>query len=414
MTERELEDGPKKAWRRIPRSIWALGFVSMLMDISSEMIHVLLPVYLVSVLGASALTVGFIEGMADATSSFTKVFSGGLSDWLRKRKTLVLIGYSLAAVTKPIFPLAQSVDWVIGARFMDRVGKGIRGAPRNALIADICPDDLRGASFGLRQSLDTVGAFIGPILAIVLMLAFAGNFKAVFWVAVIPAFLAVALLIFAVREPEDGFSKDRRRPNPISRRELALLPTAYWGALALAFVIALARFSEAFLILKGQDIGLAFMFIPIVYVIMNIAFALSAYPAGALSDTAGRKGLLAAGLGFLIAADIAIALVPGLPGLAIGTVLWGFHLGFTKGVLDALVSDHAPARLRGTAFGLFNLVDGTGLLLASLIAGILWDQVGPSGTFLTGGALAALALIGLPLLISKSVNGPKSKTAKGS
>ncbi|WP_417685304.1 MFS transporter [Roseibium sp.] len=413
MTELEPDVEPKKAWRRIPRSIWVLGFVSMLMDISSEMIHVLLPVYLVSVLGASAVTVGFIEGMAEATASFTKVFSGGLSDWLRKRKSLVLIGYSLAAITKPIFPLAQSVDWIIGARFVDRIGKGIRGAPRNALIADIAPPDLRGASFGLRQSLDTIGAFVGPILVMLLMIAFAGSYEAVFWIAVIPAFLAVALIVFAVREPEDGFDKQSRRTNPISRRELAQLTPAYWGALVLAFVIALSRFSEAFLVLKGQDLGLAVMFVPMVYVVMNIAYAISAYPAGSLSDTAGRKGLLAVGLGFLIAADLALALVPGLAGLALGTILWGFHLGFTSGVLDALVSDHAPRHLRGTAFGLFNLVNGAGLLLASLIAGILWDQVGPSGTFLAGGALATLSLIGLPLLISKAVNGPKRDKTSG-
>lgn len=381
-------------WRRIPSGIWALGFVSMLMDISSEMIHALLPVYLVVGLGATALTVGIIEGIAEATASITKIFSGALSDRIGRRKELAALGYGLAAVTKPIFPLAPTVGWLVTARFVDRIGKGIRGAPRDALVADISPPELRGASFGLRQSLDTVGAFLGPLLAIGLMWLFADDFVSVFWVAVIPAFLAFGLIVFAVREPkrQEGLRQVR---NPLSRRELALLGTTYWWVVAVAAVFTLARFSEAFLILRAEGTGLPLMLVPAVLVVMNVAYALSAYPAGALSDRMDRVTILVIGLGLLIAADLVLAFAPGLFGIACGVVLWGLHMGFTQGLLATLIADAAPAELRGTAFGMFNLVTGIALLAASVIAGALWDSVGPQGTFLAGAAFSGLTIIGL-------------------
>lgn len=378
----------------IPAGIWALGFVSMLMDISSEMIHALLPVYMVAVLGTSALTVGIIEGIAEATASITKVFSGALSDWLGKRKLLAVVGYGLAALTKPIFPLANSIGWLVAARFIDRIGKGIRGAPRDALVADIAPPHLRGASFGLRQSLDTIGAFIGPLLAIGLMWLTADHFQAVFWIAVIPAFLCVAVLIVAVKEPErpDGL---RRVRMPLRRAELARLGAAYWFIVALATVFTLARFSEAFLVLRAQADGLPLMLVPAVLVVMNLAYSLSAYPAGALSDRVDRLTMLAAGLVLLVAADLVLAFAPGVAGLATGVVLWGLHMGFTQGLLATLIADVAPAELRGTAFGMFNLVTGVALLVASAVAGLLWDLVGPQGTFLAGAGFALLTLCGL-------------------
>lgn len=380
--------------QRIPAGIWALGFVSMLMDISSEMIHALLPVYMVAVLGTSALAVGIIEGIAEATASITKVFSGALSDWLGKRKLLAVIGYGLAALTKPIFPLADSIGWLAAARFIDRIGKGIRGAPRDALVADIAPPHLRGASFGLRQSLDTIGAFIGPLLAIGLMWLTADHFQAVFWIAVIPAFLCVAVLIVAVKEPErpDGL---RRVRMPLRRAELARLGTAYWFIVVLATVFTLARFSEAFLVLRAQADGLPLMLVPAVLVVMNLAYSLSAYPAGALSDRVDRLTMLAAGLVLLVAADLVLAFAPGVAGLAAGVVLWGLHMGFTQGLLATLIADVAPAELRGTAFGMFNLVTGVALLVASAVAGLLWDLVGPQGTFLAGAGFALLTLCGL-------------------
>jgi MFS family permease len=386
----------RKVLRAIPRSIWALGFVSMLMDVSSEMIHALLPVYLVSVLGASATTVGFIEGIAEATASVTKVFSGAVSDWFRRRKFLVMLGYGLAAITKPVFPLAPSIGWLVAGRFVDRVGKGIRGAPRDALLADISPAHLRGASFGLRQSLDTIGAFVGPLLAIALMWYTADHYRTVFWVAVLPALLSVTVLVVAVREPERmGAARARM---PLHWRELVRLGQPFWLVIALATVFTLARFSEAFLLLRAQQAGLRAALVPLVLVVMNVVYAAAAYPAGAASDRHGRKGMLAIGILLLVVADLVLALSAGLWGVGVGVALWGLHMAFTQGLFVAWVADTAPADLRGTAFGMFNLMTGGALLLASLVAGVLWDQFGPQATFITGAVVAVCALAGLPVI----------------
>ncbi|WP_043202972.1 MFS transporter [Pseudomonas putida] len=382
---------------KIPRSVWALGFVSMFMDISSEMIHALLPLYMVTVLGTSVVAVGVIEGIAEATASITKVFSGALSDRLGKRKLLTVLGYGLGALTKPVFPMASGLEWLIAARFVDRVGKGIRGAPRDALVADVTPPELRGAAFGLRQALDTVGAFLGPLLAIALMWLTASHFQTVFWVAVIPAFVAVYILIAFVREPE---APDTTRPvrAPLALHELLRLGSAYWRLIGLATVFTLARFSEAFLLLRAQDMGLAAMWAPAVLVLMALAYSVSAYPAGVLSDRLGRRGVLMTGLGLLIAADLLLALLPGWAGLALGVAAWGLHLGFTQGIFAAMIADSAPANLRGTAFGLFNLLTGVALLAASVVAGLLWDGAGFQATFLVGAGLASTTLMGVMLL----------------
>jgi MFS family permease len=380
--------------RDIPAGVWALGFVSMLMDVSSEMIHALLPIYLVTVLGTSALTVGVIEGIAEATASIIKVFSGALSDWMGRRKLLAVIGYGLAAFTKPIFPLASTIGWLVAARFIDRVGKGIRGAPRDALVADLAPAHLRGASFGLRQSLDTIGAFIGPLLAIALMWLTADNFTAVFWVAVIPAFISLALIMFAVREPRRP-PELRKVSAPLSKAELGRLGTAYWWVVIIATVFTLARFSEAFLILRAQSVGLPLALVPAVLVVMNILYAVAAYPAGILSDRIDRVTILIGGFLLLVAADAVLAFTSSITGVMIGVALWGLHMGFTQGLLAALIADAAPPELRGTAFGVFNLLTGIALLAASVIAGALWDAIGPQGTFLAGAAFTLLALAGL-------------------
>ncbi len=382
------------AWKSVPPGIWALGLVSMLMDISSEMIHALLPIYLVTVLGTSTLTVGIIEGIAEATASITKIFSGALSDWLGRRKDLVALGYGLAAVTKPVFPLAPSVGWLIAARFIDRIGKGIRGAPRDALIADLAPPELRGASFGLRQSLDTVGAFVGPAIAIVLMWLTANSFTTVFWVAVIPAFMALALILFAVHEPQRPVGM-RAVKSPLSRAEIARLGPDFWWVVIIATVFTLARFSEAFLILKAQAVGLPIALVPAVLVLMNVVYALAAYPAGVLSDRVDRKTMLIAGLGLLIAADVVLAYSSTIGVAALGVALWGLHMGVTQGLLATLVADTAPPELRGTAYGMFNLMTGLALLAASVIAGALWDTAGSQATFLAGAAFATLAIVAL-------------------
>lgn len=375
---------------RIPPAIWALGFVSLLMDVSSEIIHSLLPVFMVTVLGASALTVGLIEGAAEATALIVKVFSGALSDYWGKRKPLTLLGYGLGAISKPLFALAPGVGFVLAARLIDRVGKGIRGAPRDALVADLAPPELRGAAFGLRQSLDTVGAFLGPLLAMGLMLAWANDFRAVFWVAIIPGFLAVALLAFGVREPE---SQPRQHAvNPIRRENLRRLTKAYWWVVAIGAVFTLARFSEAFLILRAQQGGLPIAFTPLVLIGMNVVYAAAAYPFGRLSDRMRHDRLLALGLAVLIAADISLAYSNHWTWVWAGITLWGLHMGITQGLLATMVADTAPVNLRGTAYGFFNLVSGAAMLLASVLAGFLWDSFGADRTFLAGAAFSALAL----------------------
>jgi MFS family permease len=391
-------------WREIPGSVWALGLVSLFMDLSSEMIHALLPLYLVTVLGASALTVGFIEGIAEATASITKIFSGALSDYLGKRKLLAALGYGLAAFTKPIFPLASSIAGLTAARFIDRVGKGIRGAPRDALVADLTPADLRGTAYGLRQSLDTIGAMIGPFLAIVFMAILADNFTAVFWIAVVPAFISLAIIVFAVREPKLPPDSPKVR-SPFSRAELARLSTAYWLVVGVSAVFTLARFSEAFLLLRAQSVGLQLTLVPVVMVVMNVVYTFSAWPAGALSDRVGRYRVIIAGFAILMLADLVLAVGNNVSAVILGVALWGLHMGLTQGLLAAMVADTAPPELRGTAFGMFNLVSGIALLAASIIAGAFWDMIGPGGTFFAGALFTALALVVMPLVHRRVARG---------
>ena len=391
---------PMKGLRSIPRTVWTLGIVSLCMDTSSELIHSLLPVFLVGALGASASFVGLVEGVGEATASVTKVFSGWLSDRLGKRKLLTVLGYGLAALTKPIFPLAATPLEVLAARFLDRVGKGIRGAPRDALVADITPQAVRGVAFGLRQALDTVGAFAGPLLAIALMAALSNDIRAVFWWAVIPAVLAVVLLMLGVDEPPAAKANADARP-PIGWRELSKLGSGFWMVAAIGAVFSLARFSEAFLILRARDVGLSLVLTPLVLIVMNLVYALVATPAGDLSDRIDRRLVLGAGLAVLIAADLTIAFNGSLAGVLVGVGLWGLHLGLTQGLFAALVADAAPAEARGTAFGVFNLISGVAYFIASGAAGLIWDAAGPAATFKVGAAVAAAALVGLVLVVRK-------------
>ena len=383
----------KTTLSQIPSSIWMLGFVSLLMDISSEMIHSLLPLFMVTTLGASAFAVGMIEGVAEATALMIKVFSGVLSDYLGKRKELALFGYALSALTKPLFAIAPNLGIVLSARLLDRVGKGLRGAPRDALIADIAPAHLRGAAFGLRQSLDTVGAFLGPLLAVALMLLWANDFRAIFWVSVIPGLMAVALLLFGVHEPKNP--EPVKRSNPINKDNLKRLGTTYWWVVAMGAVFTLARFSEAFLVLRAQQGGIPMALVPLVMVAMNLIYALSAYPFGKLSDRISHTKLLALGLVILIAADLILAINDHWLVVVAGVVLWGIHLGITQGLLARMVADSAPADLRGTAYGFFNLMSGVALLIASVIAGLCWDQFGPEFTFYAGAGFCVITLVGL-------------------
>jgi MFS family permease len=378
---------------RLPAGIWVLGFVSLLMDVSSEMIHSLLPLFMVTVLGTSVFMVGLIEGMAEATALIVKVFSGALSDYIGRRKGLALFGYALGAASKPLFALAGGMGLLVGARFLDRIGKGIRGAPRDALVADIAPPAQRGAAFGLRQSLDTVGAFAGPLLATALMLLWAGDFRAVFWAACLPAVLCVLLLAVGVKEPARPATHERR--NPLRAEALRRLGRGTWWIVALGAVFTLARFSEAFLVLRAQQLGVPLALVPLVMVAMSGVYAASAYPFGKLSDRMSHRLLLALGLVVLIVADLLLGLAQAWPLALAGVLLWGLHMGMTQGLLAAMVAAVAPAELRGTAFGVFNLLSGLAMLVSSLLAGALWDTLGPAATFYAGAGFCMLTLLGL-------------------
>ena len=391
----------------LPTAVWALGLVSLFMDISSEMIHALLPVFIVGTLGAGAIWLGLIEGAAEGTACIVKVFSGALSDRWGRRKSLALLGYGLAAVTKPLFPLAGSATMVFLARFVDRIGKGIRGAPRDALIADCTTPGQRGAAYGLRQSLDTVGAFAGPLLAIGCLIVLANDVRAVFWVAVIPALIAVAILVLAVKEPPHLVPMKGRlfdlRPRD--------LPSAFWVVAAVAVTFTLARFSEAFLVLRGSNTGMSITWTPLVLVVMNITYMVSAYPAGALADRMPRTQLLMLGCAILVVSNLVLASAHTTPVVLVGTALWGLHMGFTEGVVSAMVADAAPASLRGTAFGVFNLLRGVLLMVASILAGLLWDRVSPAATFVAGAALAALSLLLTRLASLAMASGRRTESA---
>lgn len=391
----------------IPRTVWALGLVSMFMDISSEMIHALLPLFLTGTLGASVAMVGLIEGIGESTAQVVKVFSGYLSDRIGRRKPLILVGYSLGTLSKPFFALAGAPGMVLAARFADRVGKGMRGAPRDALVADVTPPEIRGRAYGLRQALDTVGAFIGPLLAVGLMALLAGDMRAVFWVALIPGMLAVLCVVLGVEDRAAG-AGETGRPPPVRLADLRGLGRGFWGVVAIGAVFTLARFSEAFLVLKAHDEGLPLAFAPLVLVAMNVVYSLGAYPAGAWSDKAPPALPLLCGMGVLVTADLVLAFVPGLGGTFLGIGLWGCHMALTQGLLAKLVAQHAPQALRGSAFGLFNLATGLVTLAASLLAGLLWDASGARATFLVGAALAGLAAA---LVVVETVAGRRGRVA---
>lgn len=395
---------------RIPRTVWVLGFVSMFMDISSEMIHALLPLFLTVGLGASVVMVGLIEGIGEATAALAKVFSGYLSDRIGRRKPMILAGYALGALSKPLFPLAAAPAMVLAARFTDRVGKGLRGAPRDALVADVTPEAMRGRAYGVRQALDTAGAFIGPLLAVALMALLANDMRMVFWFAIVPAAIAVLCVILGVEDRVTDARGETARP-PIRLADLRRLARPFWTVAALGVAFTLARFSEAFLVLKASEAGLPLALAPLVFVAMNIVYSLGAYPAGAWSDRAKPATVLLWGLTALVAADLVLAFASNVIGVFAGIGLWGAHLALTQGLLAKLVAQHAPADLRGSAFGLFNLVTGAAMLAASVIAGVLWDRMGATATFLGGAgfAMSAVALAIAMLAARKRSQAPETR-----
>ncbi|HDX9147055.1 TPA: MFS transporter [Klebsiella michiganensis] len=378
---------------RIPKGVWVLGGVSLLMDVSSEMIHSLLPLFMATTLGASVIIIGIIEGVAEATALILKVFSGVISDYVGKRKGLALLGYGLGALSKPLFAIAPTSGVVFSARMIDRVGKGIRGAPRDALVADVTPPEIRGAAYGLRQSLDTIGAFLGPLLAVALMFVWDNDFQSIFGVAAIPAVLSIALLGFGLKEPRTAVVQ--KRTNPLRRENLKKLSAAYWWVVAIGSIFTLARFSEAFLVLRAQQMAIPLFAIPLVMVAMNLVYSLTAYPFGKLSDSMSHSKMLQWGLLVLIAADIVLALSSHWSTLLAGVALWGIHMGMTQGLLAAMVAHTAPPELRGTAFGMFNLMSGIALLLASAGAGVLWEVLGAASTFYAGAIICVVTLVGM-------------------
>jgi MFS family permease len=388
-----LPAAPKLS-RELPPAIWVLGFGSLLMDTSSELIHSLLPAFMASTLGASVIAIGFIEGIAEATAAITKLFSGAISDFVGNRKFLVVLGYGAAALTKPGFPLASSINWVLTARFLDRVGKGVRGAPRDALIADITPAHLTGAAYGLRQSLDSVGAVLGPLTAFLFMGLFKNDIRAVLWIATIPAVAAVALLVLGIAEPEN-LKRARNSTNAMRGFDAKQLTFRYWVVVGLGALFTLARFSQAFLLLRAQDVGLSVGYVPLVMIVMNMVFAAGAYPAGIAADHMSRQRLLIAGLVVLILADLMLAEAHAPALLFIGAGFWGLHFGLTEGLFAKLVADEAPPDLRGTAFGIFSFVTGLALLAASVLAGALWTTIGPIATFVAGAVFAGLTVVGV-------------------
>lgn len=402
--ERTLPTRPADDRSRIPRTVWALGFVSMFMDISSEIVHSLLPLFLTATLGASVAMVGLIDGIAEATASISKVFSGYISDRIGRRKPLILLGYGLGALSKPLFALAGSPGLVLGARFVDRVGKGFRGAPRDALVADVTPLDIRGRAYGLRQSLDTVGAFVGPLAAVGLMAMLADDMRAVFWVAAVPGLFAVLLVIFGV-EGGKRLATPADSRVPLRLKDLHKFNRGFWLVVAIGVIFTMARFSEAFLILKANADGLPLALAPLVLVAMNIVYSLGAYPAGALADEKGPHRPLVYGLACLVAADLFLAFGVGLPATFAGIALWGAHMAFTQGLLAQLVAERAPETLRGSAFGVFNLATGVTTLAASVVAGLLWDRVGPAATFVAGGGFAAFTA--LLLIAWRTIPAPR-------
>lgn len=364
------------------------------MDSSSELLHSLTPVLLVNVLGASVVSVGLIEGIAEGTASVTKVFAGAISDYFRRRKTLIVLGYALAALTRPLFPLAGSAPVIFAARFLDRMSKASRDAPRDALVADVTAQGQRGAAYGLRVALDSLGSVLGPILAVLLMLFFSGGIRAAMWVAVIPAVLAVIVIAMLVREPEQKQATVRE---PFDWGKARELPGRYWLIVTVGAIFTAARFSDSFLVLRARDVGLSATYAPMIIVVLSCIYAAGSYPAGAAADRVSPRTLLLVGLSFLIAADLVIGLGHSILPVFVGGALWGCHLALTQGVFSKIVAEFTPSDLRGTGFAIFDLGRGIAFVIANTVAGYWWKASGPSATFFSAAAFATIGGVGLAI-----------------
>lgn len=388
---------------KLDRNVWAAGLVSLLTDISSEMIVPVLPLFLTGVLGASAQVVGLIEGVAEFTASLVKSVSGWLSDRAGRRKPLMVLGYGVSNVVKPFLGLTGSWGQVLAIRFADRFSKGVRGAPRDALIADSTPTHLRGRAFGLHRGLDTVGAAIGPLTAALVLNLYAGNLRAVFWWTAVPGVLAVLLLVGFVRDTgRRAAGAAPTAPSPVMRgwslSLQPLVPRLRWFVVV-STVFAIGNSADAFLVLRAQGLGLSVALVPIAYFLFNASYAVLSYPAGALSDKIGRRPVLLGGF-------IAFALIYAGFGAArhswqvwILFLFYGIYYAGTEGIQKAYMTDHVGAEQRGTAVGILNAWTGLAALPASLIAGVMWDRFGQPATFYVSAAIAVLAtlLLAMPV-----------------
>jgi len=395
------------ALSRLSPNIALLGLVSLLTATSSAMVYGLLPVFLVKVLGASIGIVGVMEGLAEASNSAMRLLSGITSDWIGRRKPVVAFGYLLSAANKLVFPMAESVSIVFVARLVDRFGKGVRDAPRDALISDLTPSHIRGSGFGLRTALYTMGFVLGPLAAIGLMVASGDNFRLVFAIAVAPAFAAVGILLFAIGEDPAQSSREARFRIRLSH--LSRLPAAFWWSISVASLLSLARYSPAFLVLKASDVGIDPAFVPLILVFTHTVFSAAAYPFGALADRVDHRLQLALAVAVLLAADLVLAAGGTMVTAFLGASLWGLQMGVSEGLLSASVANAAPDDLRGTAFGIYQLAFGLAAFGASGTAGALWSIGGPPLAF---GVSACVAAGVVPVLAFRPKANPTTTESR--
>ena len=399
MSMRETPDrtGPDRSSRGLGRNVYALAAVSFFTDVSSEMIYPLLPVFLSTVLGANAGFIGAIEGAAESVAALLKLVSGWWSDRVQRRKPLVVAGYTLASAMRPLIAIAQSATQVLLIRVSDRVGKGIRNSPRDALIADSVDPAVRGRAFGFRSAADNAGALLGPLIAFAVLTIWHVSIRTVFWLAVVPGTAAVIVAVFGIREVR------HRGPTPIQSASLeGTMGRRFWTFLVIIFVFTLGNSTDAFLLLRARQLGVSVAFAPILWALLNGVKSVLNVPGGVLSDRIGRRPMLIAGWS-------AYALVYFL--FARATQSWhawalfaayGVYFGLTEGTQLALVADFAPLRRRGAAYGWYYLAIGVGALPASLVFGAIWDRFGSPVAFMMGASLALIAAIGLAVLNSSA------------
>lgn len=373
----------------LSRPVWLIGWISFFTDMASEMVYPLLPLFLTQVLGAGAMSLGVIEGAAEAASSALKILSGRWSDRTGSPKKFVLLGYGIASAVRPLIALAQVWPQVLAIRFTDRVGKGIRGAPRDAMLADLAPAGERGRIFGFHRAMDHAGAVTGPLLAAAFLYLYPGQFRPLFALTIIPGLI---VMLFILRLPDQARDVSQQPvAGPADTGSPWNLGAPFYRAIAIIFLFSLGNASDAFLLLRLSDLGVPVFWIPLLWSALHVVKSSSSVVGGALSDRFGRRGLIA--LGWIIYAFVyaMFGYFDSLPIVIAVFLFYGLYFGLTEGAEKAWVADMAPTTLRGTAFGVYNAALGVGGLAASLLFGVIWSQVSPRAAFLTGASLALLA-----------------------